>query len=57
MSALPAEVMVREGLDNPRVLFLARPFTRDELPTMMRRALRGTRPVREGSEVRPPGEI
>ena len=57
MSAHPAEVLVREGLDNPSVLFLAKPFTRDELLAVMRRALRGKRPVREGSEVRPPGEL
>jgi DNA-binding response OmpR family regulator len=31
MSAFPAEVLVREGLANPNVLFLAKPFTRDEL--------------------------
>ena len=31
MSAFPAEVLVREGLENPNVLFLAKPFTRDEL--------------------------
>jgi two-component system, cell cycle sensor histidine kinase and response regulator CckA len=31
MSAFPAEVLVREGLDNPDVMFLAKPFTRDEL--------------------------
>ena len=31
MSAFPAEVLVREGLDHPNVLFLAKPFTRDEL--------------------------
>lgn len=31
MSAFPAEVLVREGLENPSVLFLAKPFTRDEL--------------------------
>ena len=33
MSAFPAEVLVREGLDNPDVIFLAKPFTRDELLT------------------------
>jgi DNA-binding response OmpR family regulator len=31
MSAYEAQVLVREGLENPRVLFLAKPFTRDEL--------------------------
>jgi len=31
MSAFPAEILVREGLDHPNVIFLAKPFTRDEL--------------------------
>jgi two-component system cell cycle sensor histidine kinase/response regulator CckA len=31
MSAYPAEVLVREGLEDPRVMFLAKPFTREEL--------------------------
>ena len=31
MSAHEAEVLVREGMEDPRVLFLAKPFTRDEL--------------------------
>ncbi|HUR94211.1 MAG TPA: response regulator [Gemmatimonadales bacterium] len=31
MSAFPAEVLVREGLDQLDVQFLAKPFTRDEL--------------------------
>lgn len=31
MSAFPAEVLVREGLRDPRVQFLAKPFTREEL--------------------------
>jgi two-component system, cell cycle sensor histidine kinase and response regulator CckA len=31
MSAFPAEILVREGLDHPNVMFLAKPFTRDEL--------------------------
>jgi two-component system, cell cycle sensor histidine kinase and response regulator CckA len=31
MSAFPAEVLVREGLDRLNVAFLAKPFTRDEL--------------------------
>ncbi|HET8625703.1 MAG TPA: response regulator [Gemmatimonadales bacterium] len=54
MSAHPAEVLVREGLDNPNVLFLAKPFTRDELLQVIRRALRRS-PVT--SEVRRPNEI
>ena len=41
MSAHPAEVLVREGLDDPKVLFLAKPFTRDELFAIMRQALAG----------------
>src|SRR5687768_561451 len=40
MSAHPAEVLVREGLDNPTVRFLAKPFTRDELIDAIRLALR-----------------
>jgi two-component system, cell cycle sensor histidine kinase and response regulator CckA len=39
MSAFPAEVLVREGLDHPNVLFLAKPFTRDELLTRVTEAL------------------
>lgn len=31
MSAYPAEILVREGMDRPAVHFLAKPFTRDEL--------------------------
>lgn len=31
MSAYQAEVLVREGLEDPKVLFLAKPFTREEL--------------------------
>ena len=54
MSAHPAEVLVCEGLDNPNVLFLAKPFTRDELLQVIRRALRRS-PVT--SEVRRPNEI
>ena len=38
MSAHPAEILVREGLDDPRVVFLAKPFTRDELLAAIRRA-------------------
>ncbi len=58
MSAHPAEVLVRAGLANPRVLFLAKPFTRDELFAVIRRALRGVRQASgEGSEVRRPGDL
>lgn len=31
MSAFPAEVLVREGIRDPQVRFLAKPFTREEL--------------------------
>ena len=31
MSAYPAEVLVRQGLENPNVSFLAKPWTRQEL--------------------------
>jgi CheY-like chemotaxis protein len=44
MSAHQAEVMVREGLQDPGVMFLAKPFTRDELLQKVREALqRGPR--------------
>ncbi len=52
MSAFPAEVLVREGLDNPDVMFLAKPFTRDELLTKVAAALHG-RPARDGEESKP----
>lgn len=39
MSAFPAEVLVREGLDHPNVLFLAKPFTRDELLAKVAKAM------------------
>jgi two-component system cell cycle sensor histidine kinase/response regulator CckA len=41
MSAYSAEVLVREGLESPNVLFLAKPFTRDELLSRVGRGLRG----------------
>jgi CheY-like chemotaxis protein len=40
MSAYQAEVLVREGLQDPNVLFLAKPFTRDELIEKVRGAVR-----------------
>jgi len=40
MSAFPAEVLVREGLENRTVLFLAKPFTRDELMGKVQQALK-----------------
>jgi two-component system cell cycle sensor histidine kinase/response regulator CckA len=39
MSAFPAEIMVREGITRPTVLFLAKPFTRDELLAKVAAAL------------------
>ncbi|MEP6687963.1 MAG: response regulator [Gemmatimonadales bacterium] len=54
MSAHPAEILVREGLNHPGVFFLAKPFTRSELmdkvrvvlksPTHLGRAPRFARP-------------
>ena len=41
MSAFPAEILVREGLDHPNVFFLAKPFTRSELMDKVVTALRG----------------
>jgi len=40
MSAYQAEVLVREGLERPNVIFLAKPFTRDELLDKVTAALR-----------------
>ncbi len=40
MSAYQAEVLVREGLERPNVIFLAKPFTRDELLSRVTAALR-----------------
>jgi two-component system, cell cycle sensor histidine kinase and response regulator CckA len=51
MSAFPAEVLVREGLDHPDVMFLAKPFTRDELLNKVASALRPER-NREGKASR-----
>jgi DNA-binding response OmpR family regulator len=50
MSAFPAEILVREGLDNPDVMFLAKPFTRDELLAKVLAAVRT--PQRDGEETR-----
>jgi DNA-binding response OmpR family regulator len=56
MSAFPAEVLVREGLDNPDVAFLAKPFTRQELMTKVEAALREPRMrTGKGSATRQPG--
>jgi two-component system, cell cycle sensor histidine kinase and response regulator CckA len=41
MSAFPAEILVRDGLDHPNVFFLAKPFTRSELMDKVVTALRG----------------
>ena len=41
MSAYPAEILVREGLNHPNVFFLAKPFTRVELFDKVVTALRG----------------
>ena len=42
MSAFPAEILVREGLDRPTVLFLAKPFTREELLAKVSEAFRAS---------------
>ena len=57
MSAFPAEVLVREGLANPDVLFLAKPFTRDELIGRVSQALKqaGKRNGEESRLGRPGG--
>ena len=51
MSAFPAEILVREGLNHPNVIFLAKPFTRDELLTKVTEALM-PEPHREGESSR-----
>jgi two-component system cell cycle sensor histidine kinase/response regulator CckA len=48
MSAFPAEVLAREGLEHLDVVFLAKPFTREELLNKVKTALR--------SSPRPDGE-
>jgi DNA-binding response OmpR family regulator len=48
MSAYPAEVLTRHGLENLEVPFLAKPFTRDELLIKVRQALRRPVPDRVG---------
>jgi two-component system, cell cycle sensor histidine kinase and response regulator CckA len=42
MSAFQGEVLVREGLGDPSVIFLAKPFTREELLEKISYALRTT---------------
>lgn len=44
MSAHPAEVVAEHGLQDLDVLFLAKPFTRDEILAKVRAALTGPRP-------------
>ena len=39
MSAFPAEVLVRHGLESPDVLFLAKPFSRQEVLAKVNEAL------------------
>jgi DNA-binding response OmpR family regulator len=51
MSAFPAEVLVREGLDQLTVSFLAKPFTRDELLNKVTAVLR-THPKKDGESSR-----
>ncbi len=44
MSAYPAEILASEGLEDLRVQFLAKPFTRAELLEAVSRAIRPGRP-------------
>ena len=44
MSAYPAEILASEGLEDLRVQFLAKPFTRAELLEAVSRAMRTGRP-------------
>lgn len=53
MSAYGAEVLVQEGLEHPNVMFLAKPFTRDELLKKVTLALQGER-RRDGEESNAP---
>ena len=52
MSAHPAEILTQHGLTELDALFLAKPFTRDELLTKVSEALARPRPT---SSPRPPG--
>jgi two-component system, cell cycle sensor histidine kinase and response regulator CckA len=54
MSAFPAEVLVREGLRDPKVRFLAKPFTREELLDAVARGLQDE-PVRSSRTDAPRG--
>ena len=54
MSAYPAEVLVREGLEHPGVYFLAKPFTRNELLSKVEEVLRTPLRVDEKSSTRRP---
>ncbi len=44
MSAFPAEVLVQHGLRDPQVIFLAKPFTREELLAKVHAAFRAGAP-------------
>nr|MBA3259709.1 response regulator [Gemmatimonadales bacterium] len=43
MSAFPAEVLAREGLRDLQVLFLAKPFTREDLLKAVATAVHGSK--------------
>lgn len=60
LSAFPAEVLVQRGLRDPQVIFLAKPFTREELLAKVHAALRGRRapgsdPLAAARSARQPG--
>lgn len=50
MSAHPAEILARQGLSALDVLFLAKPYTRDELLAKVRQALDRRSEVRRPSD-------
>jgi DNA-binding response OmpR family regulator len=54
MSAHPAEILVRHGLESLDVVFLAKPYTRNEALAKVRQALerRQTSPVKPTRERR-----
>lgn len=55
MSAHPAEILARQGLSALDILFLAKPYTRDELLAKVRQALDRRSEARNKSEQRNEG--
>ena len=50
MSAYPAQVLAQRGLEDLDVVFLAKPYTRDELMTRIRKAIARRRHPRESRD-------